>query len=258
MQDRTTRAESIATPEEHKPDYTTLAFPEPPPDRPYVILNMVSSVDGKVTIEGTEQGIGSPIDQRLMRELRVHADVVLNGAGTLRASGTSSRLGDPGLEALRTAEGKAPAPIAAVLSASGNLPLERAFFTEHDFEAVVYLGAHASAERRAAIEATGRRVYSFPPDGDIRWALRHMRDELGARLVLVEGGPHVNGQLIEADLVDEFFLTIGPVIVSGPGPLTAVESERPPDLDTVTRVQLVAAVPNPATNEVYLRYRVQR
>ena len=98
-----------------KPDYTSLEFPEGPADRPYVIVNMVASVDGKATIEGTERGLGSPTDQRLMRELRVHADVVLNGASTLRASGTSSRLGDPVLDAVRAARGKPAPPVAAVL-----------------------------------------------------------------------------------------------------------------------------------------------
>src|SRR5688572_9888313 len=136
-----------------KPDYTALTFPDPPDDRPYVYLNMVSSVDGKVVIEGTERGLGSPVDQRLMRELRVHADVVLNGAGTLRASGTSSRLGDPALEALRVERGKPAAPIAATLSHSGDLPLDRTFFTARDFDAVVYLSEAASEERRRAVEA---------------------------------------------------------------------------------------------------------
>src|SRR4051794_7690028 len=117
-----------------KPDYTSLLFPEPPPDRPYVYVNMVSSVDGKVVIEGNERGLGSAVDQRLMRELRVHADVVFDGAGTLRASGTSSRVDDPALEALRVQRGKAAVPIAATLSHSGDLPLDRAFFTARDFE----------------------------------------------------------------------------------------------------------------------------
>jgi riboflavin biosynthesis pyrimidine reductase len=248
--------------EEHKPDYTALSFPDPPPDRPYVIINMVSSVDGKVTIEGTEKGIGSPTDQRLMRELRVHADVVMNGAGTLRASGTTSRVGDPALEQLRLARGKPLAPIAAVLSASGDLPLDRAFFTARDFEAVIYLSSQAPPGRRTAIEATGRRVFDLPPDhpqGETVTAmLSHMRHELGARLLLVEGGPHLNGQLIEAGLVDEFHLTLGPGNVSGPGPHTAGESDRPASLDTTAHLDLLTAIPNPATNEVYTHYRIRR
>jgi hypothetical protein len=38
-------------PDNSKPDYTWLTFPDPPPDRPYVYVNMVMSTDGKVVIE---------------------------------------------------------------------------------------------------------------------------------------------------------------------------------------------------------------
>ena len=85
------------------------------------------SADGKAVIKGTEQGIGSSTDQRLMRELRLHADIVLNGAETLRTSGTSSRLGFKDLDEIRQSRGKA-VPIAALLSRSGNLPIEKKFF----------------------------------------------------------------------------------------------------------------------------------
>ena len=41
-----------------KPDYTRLAFGPPPADRPYVLLNMVTSIDGKAVVEGSEKGLG--------------------------------------------------------------------------------------------------------------------------------------------------------------------------------------------------------
>lgn len=245
-----------------KPDYTALTFPSEAPGqfeasgRPYVIANMVMSADGKVQIAGTEQGIGSPTDQRLMRELRFHADVVVNGASTLRISGTSSRLGDPGLQARRVASGRTPNPIAAVLSTSGDLPLERAFFTARDFEAVVYLSSAAPAGRQTAIEATGRRVVIVPAEEAPAAMLRHMYQELGARLVLVEGGPTLNGALFSLGLVDEYFTTIGPVVVGAAGPLTAVEATISPSPDEVTRFALLSAHANPDSSEVYLRYRV--
>lgn len=159
-----------------KPDYTALDLPPAPSERPYIILNMVMSLDGKVVVEGTEQGIGSKVDQRLMRELRVNADVVLNGASTLRASGTSSRTGDPILDQLRISRGKPPSPIAAVVSASGDLPLERIFFTARDFDAVIYLADSAPPERRAATEATGRPVVTLPAENLLPEMLRHMRE----------------------------------------------------------------------------------
>ncbi|MFA7249553.1 MAG: RibD family protein [Dehalococcoidia bacterium] len=243
------------------PDYTALTFPAPPASgpiaRPYVIINMVSSVDGRIVVEGTERGLGSPADQRLMRELRVHADVTINGAGTFRASGTSSRLGDPALEELRVARGLPRTPIASVLTRSGNLPLDRVFFTARDFEAVVYVSDATPAERVRAIEATGRRAFRLPAGDEVRAMLEHMRGELGARLLLVEGGPTLNGELFAAGCVDEVFLTLGGVIVSGNDVRTAVESDRSPSLAALIHLELVSAVPNGATNEVYLRYRVR-
>lgn len=241
-----------------KPDYTSLDLPAVPADRPYVYLNMVMSLDGKVVVEGTEQGIGSKVDQRLMRELRVSADVVLNGANTLRASGTSSRLGDPILEALRVSRGKPKSPVAAVLSASGALPLEKLFFTARDFEAVIFLANTAPAGRRKAIEATGRPVVVLPAKTLVPAMLKHMRQEMAAEALLVEGGPTVNGELFERGLVDEFFLTLGPVVVGGRDTKTPVEMAKPFTRKTLPHFELVWAVPNPETNEVYCRYRRRR
>lgn len=239
-----------------KPDYTSLNLPAPPPDRPYVLVNMVMSADGKATIDGTEQGLGSTTDQRLMRELRTSADIVMSGASTLRATGTSSRVRDDDLIALREERGRSPHPIAATLSASGDLPLERLFFTADDFEAVIYLTEATSDERREAIEATGRRTVVL--SGDIvTEMLRHMRHELGAEVLLVEGGPTTNGDLFQRGLVDEFFLTLGPLVVGGNVTLSAVRGAHTPTLDGVSRLELVSAFNNPETSELYLRYRTR-
>ncbi len=241
-----------------KPDYTALTFAAPPGDRPTVILNMVSSADGRAIVQGTEAGLGSDSDRRLMRELRVHADVILSGAGTLRATGTSSRTGDPALAALRVARGKPEAAIAAVLSGSGDLPLDRPFFTARDFEAVVYLGQSAPPARLEALLGTGRRVVVVPAEDEVGAMLRHMRTELGAGLLLVEGGPTMNGALLAAGLVDEVFLTLGALLVGGRDARTIVQDDRETSLAAATHLELVSAAPNLETSEVYLRYRVVR
>jgi riboflavin biosynthesis pyrimidine reductase len=148
-------------------------------------------------------------------------------------------------------------PVAATLSASGDLPLDRLFVTARDFEAVVYLSGAAPVERREEIEATGRTVVVLPADGGIRAMLGHMRHELGAQVLLAEGGPTVNAQLFALGCVDEYFLTLGPVIVAGRDTLTAVEGARAFGREAVKRLELVAAAPNEETGEVYLRYRVR-
>lgn len=241
-----------------KPDYSRLELPPAPQDRPYVLLNMVMSIDGKVVVEGSEKGIGSKVDQRLMREIRTNADVILNGATTTRVSGTSPRLGDPGLEEIRRQRGKPAAPIAAILTRSGNLPLEKAFFTAGDFEAIVYCSDAAPRERLDALRLAGRPVVTVAEGHEVDVMLAHMRHELGAAVLVIEGGPTLNAAFFTLDAVDEFFLTLGPVVVAGKDTLTAVEGERAFARNELRRFDLVSAAPNEETSEVYLRYRRDR
>ncbi len=238
-----------------KPDYTALDLAPAPADRPYILMNMVMSLDGKAVVEGTEKGIGSKTDQRLMRELRVNADIVLSGAGTLRASGTSSRLDDTALEQLRVDRGKPRFPTAAVVSATGDLPLEKLFFTARDFDAVLFLAAEAPAKCHRAAEATGRPVVVLPGAELIPAMLKHMRHQMDAEVLLVEGGPTLNAQLFQLGVVDEYFVTLGPVIVGGRDTKTPVGGEASFGRAQLPRYDLVWAVPNYETGEVYCRYR---
>lgn len=241
------------------PDYTALEFPDPPEGRPCVIVNMIASADGVTVAGGTERGLGSPTDRRLLRELRVHAGIVLAGAGTLRANGASPRLGDAALEELRARRGKPRLPLGAILSRTGDLPLGDRFFTGRDFAGVVYLSGGAPAARAAAIEAAGRPVRRVPAGGEVPAMLCDMRERLGCRLLLLEGGPTLNGEFFRRGLVDEFFLTVGALVLGGDRAPTAVETPgRAASLADAQRLALVSAHPNPETGELYLRYRVTR
>ena len=237
-------------------DYTTLDFPPPPDDRPYVAINMVMSADGHTVVEGSERGLGSATDQRLMRELRVHFDVVLNGAATFRVSGTSASLNNPKLEQWRVERGMTASPIAAVLTRSGELPPERRFFTDHSFEAIIYLSSAAPRGTRERLAALGRPVVEVPEGDEVRAALQHMHTELGARRVLAEGGAVLNGALIEGGYVDELLLTLSPKVIGGPSQSPAVRWEAPSSRDAIRRMELVHHWAEPETGELFLRYRL--
>ena len=84
--------------------------------------------------------------------------------------------------------------------------------------------------------------------------VRHMHEELGAGLLLAEGGPTILGGLFEHDLVDEYFLTLSGVIVGGGAP-TPVEGAQVSTPESITRFGLVSAIPNEDDGEVYLRFR---
>ena len=236
-------------------DYTTLDFPPPPDDRPYVAINMVMSADGHTVVEGSERGLGSATDQRLMRELRVHFDVVLNGAATFRASGTSARLNNPKLEQWRVERGMTASPIAAVLTRSGNLPPERRFFTDHSFEAIIYLSSAAPGGTRERLAALGRPVVEVPAGDEVQAALQHMHTELGARRVLAEGGAVLNGALIRQNLADEYFLTLAPRITGGATAHPAVRWPGETTRSEIRELSLLHMIPA-ETGEVFLRYRI--
>jgi riboflavin biosynthesis pyrimidine reductase len=87
--------------------------------------------------------------------------------------------------------------------------------------------------------------------------LAHMRRELGAHVLLCEGGPTTNAQFFALGVVDEYFLTLGPVIVGGKDTLTAVAGDSAFSREEVKRLDLISAVTNRATSELYVRYRVR-
>src|SRR5215210_2997097 len=102
-------------------------LPEPPGERPYVLLNMVTSVDGKAAVAGSAAPLGSAVDHRLMRAIRAAHDAVLNGAATLRAERVDPRVG-PAWAARRRERGEPPEPLAILLTRGGDLPLDRRYF----------------------------------------------------------------------------------------------------------------------------------
>lgn len=240
------------------PDYTHLRLPTAPAMRPYVLLNMVTSADGKIVIEGTEQGLGSAADQQLMRALRTNVDAVLNGASTLRKSGSSPEVGDPDLVAMRHARGLPTSPLGVVVTRGGDLPLEDAFFTSDAFEAVVFVTDETPPERVQALRDTGRPVEVVLGDRAVEEMLRILREKYAVRSLLCEGGAQLNGYLFDAGVVDECFLTVAPRIVGGDLALTPVRGDRPASFAATWPLSLVSAVPNPETGEVYLRHRVGR
>jgi len=238
--------------------YRALDFPEPPADRPYLYINMVASVDGKATVDGSERGLGSAADKRVMQELRAHADAVVNGAQTLRISGSSPLVREPDLQALRRERGRAPQPLGVIISESGDLPLDHRFFTSREFDALVIVTEKTPPERIAAIRATGRKVAVVPPGPENGAAIAAvLRRDYGVRYALVEGGPTLNATLFHAGVVDELFLTLAPWVVGGRESLTPVEGQ-PFRRETMPPLRLLGLFHCRPTDELFLRYTVGR
>src|SRR5690606_15709458 len=104
----------------------------------------------------------------------------------------------------------------------------------------------------------GRPVVALPANDPVPTMLRHMRHEMAAKVLLLEGGADLNRSFFDADAVDEYFMTLGAVMVGGRNGLGAVGGDAGWSRDEVRRLDLLGAVANPATSEIYTRWRVRR
>jgi riboflavin biosynthesis pyrimidine reductase len=185
-----------------------------PDDPRHVRVNMVSSVDGAATLEGRVGTLTGPADQRLLLLLRALADVLVVGAGTVRAEGYGPLSVDPALAPLRQAAGQSVAPRLVVPSRSLDVDLDGAAFTEAIEPPLVVTTRQAPSERVRAAQEVAEVVVL----GDEKVDLASMLDlltERGARRILSEGGPSVLAGLLAADLVDELCLAVAPVVTCG-------------------------------------------
>ena len=191
-----------------------------PGGRPYLVLNMVSSLDGKATLEGRTRGLGSEADRRLFHNLRTQTDALMVGAGTARVERYGRAIKSGELRAKREEEGLDPDPLTVIVS--GRLDLAADLPILQDPDSRVAIATAAEHE----LQGTGAQIEYLRTGDDLPLLLARLREEKGVRSVLCEGGPTLNSHLLAAGLVDELFLSLSPQLVGGTEEVTIV-SGRP-------------------------------
>lgn len=216
--------------------YTDLRFPveHTPPHRPYIVMNMVATIDGK-TISG-ERGepvhdLGSKNDHILMRRIQSAADAVLIGASSQRSSANihyASNL------------------IRIVATKSGEILYESRFFTDAPKMAWILCAENTNIrEGFQALRCGQERI-------DWKCALKKIKSELNVNTLLVEGGSNLNAQILEMDCVDEMFLTIAPKVKLGENTPTYAGG-TPLTRESLLTFNLIEF--HRVDDEVFLRYR---
>ncbi len=172
------------------------------PDGPWVGVCMVASIDGSIAVDGTSAKLSSPTDTAVLARLRLLADVIVVGAGTVREEG----YGAPHKQGQRI----------GVVTRSGHL----------DFDSEIFI----SGAGFVITSETG--APDVPADIDVIRA-GHEHIDLAATIarlpaltgradyVQVEGGARLNGAMFDADLIDEINVTTSPATFGGSGPRLA-------------------------------------
>jgi riboflavin biosynthesis pyrimidine reductase len=163
---------------------------------PWLRVNFVATTDGAVQgPDGLSKSINNSADKRVFEALRELADVIIVGAGTVRAEGYRPN----------------PKPM-VVVSRSGEVPPSLRERRGGELLMATCSQAAHLAETQALLGDDNVLVLGeYTPD------LTAMRDELvdrGFADLLCEGGPHLTRDLLAAGLVDELCLTVVPRLVA--------------------------------------------
>ena len=223
--------------------------------RPYTTVVLAMSADGKIAdYQASPARFGSPTDKAHLEKQIAFADGVLFGAGTLRAYRTTLSISHPELLEFRQRENKPPQPMQIVCSRSGTIDPQLRFFQQ---SVPRYLLTTVSGAQFWQNRPQFQKILIFETQQqEIDWqaAFLHLA-ELGLAKLAVLGGGNLVASLLAADLIDELWLTVCPLILGGREAPTPVEGAGYLE-KLAPRLELLTA--ERVEQEVFLHYRLQR
>jgi diaminohydroxyphosphoribosylaminopyrimidine deaminase/5-amino-6-(5-phosphoribosylamino)uracil reductase len=176
--------------------------------RPWVIMKAAMSLDGKIaTASGESKWITGEQSRRFVHRLRSAVSAVLIGSGTMLAD-------NPQLT--NRTQKKAPQPLKVLIDSRLQLPLDYNLVRQNPERLIVICTQRADAVKQADLEQMGVRI--IRQKGTDRVDLAAALDtlgELGIQSVLAEGGAGLFGALLEAGLVNEYYLFYAPFFIGG-------------------------------------------
>ena len=199
----------------------------PRADRPALRVNFVSSLDGAVTVDGFSAGLSGAGDKLIFGALRMVCDALIVAAGTIRAERYDALRLDAARRDWRRGNGLAEYPLMVVVSRSLELDPAQEIFSDAPIRPIVITSAAAPADRRAALAGVAEILTAGEQEVDLAAAFAQLHAR-GATQLLSEGGPHLLGALIAADLVDELCLTVSPLLAGGTAGRISAGPAAPP------------------------------
>jgi len=197
------------------------------PPGPWLRANFVASADGAGHLDGASAGLSSGADRHVFALLRTLADVIVVGAATARTERYRPVRPRELWRHLRA--GRTATPPVAVVSARLDLDLASSLISAAppDARTIVITTAASPPDLRAELARRADVIVAGEETVDLKAAVSALA-ERGHQRQLTEGGPHLFGQLVAADLVDELCLTISPLL-TGPAAGRIVSGTLAPD-----------------------------
>jgi len=139
---------------------------------------------------------------------------VLVASATMRAEHYGPAMLAPKIQDARQRRGQTPVPRIAVVSRTCQFDWSTPFFTAATERPIVFTVSTAAEEDRTRAAEVAEVVIAGEEDVDLTYAVAELGSR-GAKSLLAEGGPTLNGQLARAGLLDELCVTLSPLLASG-------------------------------------------
>lgn len=194
-------------------------------NKPHTTVILATSADGKIAdFQKSPARFGSANDKKHLEKQIASSDAVLFGAGTLRAYGTTMRISSTQLIEEREKLGKPPQPAQIVCSRSLDINPNFPFFQQPIPRWLLTCKKPENIHSNPLKNKFDKLLFAAKDEEEIDWdfAFQQLLD-LGIKRLAILGGGQIVSSLITADLIDEFWLTICPLILGGVGAPTPVE-----------------------------------
>ena len=183
--------------------------------RPYVVVNVAMSADGKLsTRERRQVKISGTQDFTRVDRLKAGCDAVMVGIGTVLADDPSLTVKGDECRQRRRERGTDEHPVRVVVDSTARIPLDASILHKGPGRRVVAVSKRADTTKPDALRSPATVIVA----GDDEVDLAILMDELsalGIQRLMVEGGGTVIAGLIAAGLVDEIYTFIGSIIIAG-------------------------------------------
>ncbi|HJK00732.1 MAG TPA: 2,5-diamino-6-(ribosylamino)-4(3H)-pyrimidinone 5'-phosphate reductase [Methanocorpusculum sp.] len=206
--------------------------------RPYVIINIAMSADGKIsTKEHRQTKISGEQDFARVDRLRSDCDAIMVGIGTVLADDSSLRLKNPNLIEKRTAAGKEEQPMRIVVDSKARMPLDGDIFKKGTGKRVIFVSKTAPKNRIGPLSEKAIVIPAGDTKIDLNLALDKL-SEMGVKKLMVEGGGTLIWSFVSQKLFDEIRVFIGALIIGGAEAPTFVDGNGFTRTEEFTRLQL--------------------
>ena len=211
------------------------------PERPFVLINMAMSADGKIASPDRQLiSLGTKRDHDHLLKLRSTVDTVMCGSRTIESGNITMDAGGKKYEQKRVSNGLDKQNLRVLISGSGSIKTTAKIFQNRNSPIIIFVSKQAPSKHLEKLKKVANEVIVFGNKTvSLGQSLKYLSQKWNSKRLLCEGGGELNFALIRLGLVDELHLTICPRLLSGSNSPTIADGIGFSRLNKAAKLKLI-------------------